>query len=60
MKRPQTVNLELEDLPDTHTATELYITQLEKAILETIEDNLDLADGDVCTLIKLKRAINYA
>lgn len=33
--------------------------KLETAIRETIEDNLDLADGEVCTLIKLKRAINY-
>ena len=57
--RPQIVNLELEDLPDTHTATERYISRLESAIRGTIEDNLDLADGEVCTLIKLKRAINY-
>lgn len=35
------------------------INVLEKAIRETIEDNLHLADGEVCTLIKLKRAINY-
>lgn len=35
------------------------IEKLETAIRETIEDNLDLADGDSCTLIKLKRAINY-
>jgi hypothetical protein len=33
--------------------------RLRKAILETIEENLHLADGEVCTLIKLKRAINY-
>lgn len=33
--------------------------RLETAIRETIEDNLHLADGEVCTLIKLKRAINY-
>lgn len=33
--------------------------KLETAIRETIEDNLHLADGEVCTLIKLKRAINY-
>ena len=57
--RPQIVNLELEDLPDTHTATERYISRLESAIRETIEDNLHLADGENCTLIKLKRAINY-
>lgn len=35
------------------------IEKLETAIRETIEDNLHLADGDVCTLIKLKRAINW-
>ena len=57
--RPNIVNLELEDLPDTHTATAKYIEQLETAILETIEENLHLADGEVCTLIKLKRAIGY-
>lgn len=34
--------------------------KLETAIRETIEDNLHLADGEICTLIKLKRAINYA
>lgn len=32
---------------------------LENAIRETIEENLHLADGDVCTLAKLKQAINY-
>ena len=36
-----------------------YAEKLEAAIRETIEDNLHLADGDNCTLIKLKRAINY-
>lgn len=29
MKRPNLVILELEDLPDTHTATALYIERLE-------------------------------
>jgi len=33
--------------------------RLERAIRETIEENLHLADGENCTLIKLKRAINY-
>lgn len=33
--------------------------KLETAIRETIEDNLHLADGENCTLIKLKRAISY-
>ena len=41
---------------DTQT---VRIMQLETAIREFIEDNLHLADGDVCTLTKLKRAINY-
>lgn len=35
------------------------IERLREAIKKTIEDNLHLADGDVCTLIDLKRAINY-
>lgn len=30
------------------------INQLEMAIKETVENNLHLADGDNCTLIKLK------
>lgn len=29
----------------------------ERAIRETLEDNLHLADGDDCTLIKLKRVL---
>ena len=36
------------------------IRQLETVIREVIEDNLHLADGENCTLIKLKRAIGYA
>lgn len=35
------------------------IEALEDAIKETIEENLDLADGENCTLIKLKRSISY-
>lgn len=31
--------------------------KLRKAILETLEENGHLADGEDCTLIKLKRAI---
>lgn len=44
---------------DSHLINELVqrIDALEQAIRETIEDNLHLADGDVCTLIKLKRAL---
>lgn len=33
--------------------------ELESAIRKTIDDNLDLADGENCTLISLKRAIGY-
>ena len=33
--------------------------RLRKAIVKTIEDNLDLADGENCTLIELKRAVGY-
>lgn len=33
--------------------------RLKDAIKETIEENLDLADGENCTLIKLKRSIGY-
>ena len=33
--------------------------RLKDVIKETIEDNLDLADGENCTLIKLKRSISY-
>jgi hypothetical protein len=35
------------------------ISRLRSAIKKTIESNLHLADGDTCTLIELKRAINY-
>lgn len=35
------------------------VKNLEQAILETIEDNLHLADGENCTLASLKRAIDY-
>lgn len=33
--------------------------EMRKAIVETIEENLHLADGDDCTLIRLKLAIGY-
>lgn len=36
------------------------ISELESVIRETLEENLNLADGDNCTLIKLKRVIDYA
>jgi glutamate mutase epsilon subunit len=45
---------------DNLIAANLARSNLEMAIRETIEENLHLADGDNCTLIKLKRAINYA
>ena len=32
---------------------------LRQAIEKTIADNLHLADGEVCTLIDLKRAVNW-
>ena len=35
------------------------VEKIEAAIIETTEDNLHLADGDICTLIKLKKAVNY-
>lgn len=34
-----------------------YISTLETAIRETLEENGHLADGENCTLIKLKKAI---
>jgi len=34
--------------------------RMESAIRETIKENLHLADGDVCTLKKLKEAINFS
>lgn len=34
------------------------IKQLESAISETLNENAHLADGDVCTLIRLKRVIH--
>jgi hypothetical protein len=40
-------------------AFKIEIRKLKAAIRETIEDNLHLADGENCTLIKLKRAIGY-
>jgi hypothetical protein len=36
-------------------ANEVY--RLRQAISETLKENAHLADGDVCTLIKLKRAM---
>ena len=33
------------------------IEELEAAIIKTLNENAHLADGDVCTLIDLKRAM---
>lgn len=38
-------------------AMQARIVELEKTILEVLDDHGDLADGDVCTLIKLKRVM---
>ena len=35
------------------------IESLELAIRTTIDENLNLADGDICTLKRLKDAIGY-
>lgn len=61
---PIMVRLELEDLGDDYqaipkhlNAMQARIEELEKTILEVLDDHGDLADGDVCTLIKLKRVM---
>ena len=36
------------------------IDDLERAIKDTLEENGHLADGDNCTLITLKRAVNWS
>lgn len=36
---------------------DLEIDRLKAAMQKTIDDNLNLADGDDCTLIELKRAL---
>lgn len=42
---------------NTHDAMQARIVELEKTILEVLDEHGDLADGDVCTLIKLKRVM---
>ena len=42
---------------NNYDAMQARIVELEKAILEVLDDHGDLADGDVCTLIKLKRVM---
>ena len=61
---PIMVRLELEDLGDDYHAIPKHlntmqarIDELEKVILEVLDEHGDLADGDVCTLIKLKRVM---
>jgi len=41
------------------TSKEYANRELLTAVEETIEDNLDLADGEDCTLIKLKKALEH-
>ena len=53
----RTQNLQAIEWNDRDLLAE--ITRLRSAIKNTIEINLHLADGDTCTLIELKRAINY-
>lgn len=36
---------------------EVRILELETAIIETLEENKHLADGDDCTLIRIKRVM---
>lgn len=37
----------------------LRLSELVQGIHETLMDNLHLADGDNCTLIKLKKLVNF-
>ena len=37
----------------------LRVLELTKGIEEVLEDNRGLADGDDCTLVKLKKLINW-
>jgi len=53
----RTQNLQAIEWNDRDLLAE--ITRLRSAIKNTIESNLHLADGDTCTLIELKREINY-
>ena len=48
----------LSDLVGDITAANEEIARLRRAIQETLTDNRHLADGDNCTLIKLKRAMS--
>ena len=42
---------------NSYDAMQARIEELEKTILEVLDDHGDLADGDACTLIKLKRVM---
>jgi FtsZ-binding cell division protein ZapB len=48
-----------QEIHDKNVKLEQENTKLRTAISKTLEENGHLADGDVCTLIELKRAINY-
>jgi hypothetical protein len=57
---------DLEKLQEAHAALESQwreqraeIAKLKAAILQTLDENGHLADGDDCTLIHLKTAIGY-
>lgn len=45
------------ELDNRAEAMQARIVELEKTILEVLDDHGDLADGDLCTLIKLKRVV---
>jgi hypothetical protein len=57
---------DLEKLQEAHAALESQwreqraeIARMRAAILQTLAENGHLADGDNCTLIRLKTAIGY-
>ena len=55
-ERAVTPNACIELLEDIDTMRS-RIKDLEETILEVLEDQAHLADGDICTLIKLKRVM---
>jgi len=63
MKRQEGISKDLSEATElclkliSRMTKEHADSNLLTAIEETIEDNLELADGDDCTLIKLKRAL---
>ena len=38
---------------------EIRVDELEAVIIETLDKNRHLADGDTCTLLKLKQTVNW-